>query len=452
VTVSRSAPSPRRLPLLDNALEFRRGAFEMMRSGHKKYGDVFVLKIGGTQLFVISHPELAQDVLVDRARLFPKANLGLSLLLGNGLVTNTDHGSWLTQRRMMQPMFHRQRLAAFGEKMQTAGQHLLESWQQKTHIDLDQEMMKVTLEIITQTMFSTQLTEDAAMMDNLDAALHFVQRCSQQPVQLPLAWNLGSHLHFRRQKAALEGVVKKLIATRRANAPQADLLDMLLEARNAETGEGMSDQQLIEEILTIFVAGHETTAHTLTFAWFALAKHHTVRQKLDAELQAVLQGRTPTVDDLPNLPYTRQIFEETLRLYPTAPNTTPRVALENTQVGGYAVPKGALLLVSIYNIHHHNDFWDSPLEFHPERFAPERVEKHRLEFMPFGAGARKCIGNNLALMEGQLLLAQIAQKYNMVFHDTVLELEQAITLRPKNSLLVRLEKRQMPHGPCHQLK
>ncbi len=439
----KTAPGPTPLPIIGNALEFRQGVLEAMQRGHQMYGDVFQLKIGKRHVFVVSHPALAQEVLIDRAAEFPKAQAILRLILGDGLVTNTDHTSWLTQRRMMQPMFHRQRLNAMGDKMVKAGESLLERWQEKdqTMFDLDFEMMQVTLDIITQTMFSSDLRAEASKLGHtLGDALHFLQQRIQSPIQLPLEWKIPTHEKYRANKAALDNLIMSVINERRSTQPKDDLLDMLLEARDADTGEGMTDQQLLDEVITIFGAGHETTAHTLTFAWYALAKHPQILEKLHQELDTVLAGRAPTIDDLAKLEYTKQIFEETMRHYPTAPSTTPRLALENTTLGGYAVPKGALISVNIYNIQHHSEFWDNPNEFRPERFQ-NRQEKHRLEFMPFGAGARKCIGNNLALMEGQLLLAQIAQKYNIILEQPTMQLEQSITLRAKGGLRVRLEKR-----------
>jgi cytochrome P450 len=437
------APGPAPLPIVGNALEFRQGVLEAMKRGHRMYGDVFQLRIGKRNLFIVSHPALAQEVLIDRAAEFPKAQAILRLILGNGLVTNTDHQSWLTQRRMMQPMFHRQRLNSMGDKMVLAGQHLLEHWKsfENTTFNLDAQMMDVTLEIISQTMFSSNIREEANKLEsNLNQALNFLQKRIQTPIQLPLEWKIPSHERYRANKAALDELIMSVIRHRRNSQPQHDLLDMLLEARDADTNEGMTDQQLLDEVITIFGAGHETTAHTLTFAWYALARHPEVLQKLHTELDTVLAGRAPSIEDLPALEYTRQIFEETMRHYPTAPSTTPRLALENTTLGGYHVPKGALVSVNMYNIQHHPEFWDNPNEFRPERFY-QRQEKHKLDFMPFGAGARKCIGNNLALMEGQLLLAQIAQKYVIQLTQDDMELEQTITLRAKGGLQVRLEKR-----------
>jgi cytochrome P450 len=438
------APGPFPLPIIGNAFAFRQGILKVMESGHQKYGDIFLMHLGKRNIFVLSHPALAQEVLIDRAAEFPKAQAVLRLILGNGLVTNTDHPSWLSQRRMMQPMFHRQRLAAMGEKMVQSGQHLLKRWEQQenTTFDLDHEMMEVTLDIITQTMFSSNLRQEASQLgSNLNEALQFLQQRLQSPIQLPLDWKLPSHERYRHNKATLDQLIMRVITQRRNSQPKDDLLDMLLEAKDADTNQGMTDQQLLDEVITIFGAGHETTAHTLTFAWYALAQHPQILEKLHHELETVLQGRAPTIDDLPKLEYTRQIFEETMRHYPTAPSTTPRIALENTEINGYHIPKGALISVNIRNIHHHPDFWENPNEFRPERFNNTRQEKHRLEFMPFGAGARKCIGNNLALMEGQLLLAQIAQKYHLQIMTPNLELEQAITLRPKGSLMARLERR-----------
>jgi cytochrome P450 len=228
---------------------------------------------------------------------------------------------------------------------------------------------------------------------------------------------------------------------RRDGTGHHDLLSMLLAARDEETGEGMSDAQLRDEMVTLIVAGHETVASALTWAWYLLAQHPDAERRLHDELAAVLGVRPPAVQDLPTLPYTRMVVEETLRLYPPAWLITRR-ALKTDEIGGYGIPAGALVVVSPYLTHRHPSFWENPERFEPERFAPERSERPRFAYFPFGGGPRLCIGNNFALMEAQLVLAAVAQRYRLeLARNTPVEVVPGVTLRPRGGLPVRLHKR-----------
>jgi cytochrome P450 len=456
ISKPRAIPGPPPQLLIGNIAEMRNGgALAAFERNFKKYGDLFQLKLGPSNIYVISSPVLAQEILIDRNKDFPKNDGILGLLLGNGLVTNNDHESWLVQRRMMQPMFHRQRLADMGEKMLAASTRLtarletqLETQSNSSvQIDLAEEMFQVTLDIIMQVMFSADMLGQAGTIGPaISEALHFVQGRIQNPIRLPMNWPIPSHQNFHQAKHTLDQVVLEIIANRRAsqNSGQAkpgDLLDMLLEARDADTGEAMSDAQLRDEVLTIFAAGHETTAHTLGFAFVALAQHPEVLARVQHELDTVLEGRAPTMNDLEHLPEIKRVLEETLRLYPAAPLVSPRVNVRDEQLAGFDLPKNSLLLISIFNIQRHPDFWPEPERFNPNRWL-EPGEQHRLAYMPFGAGPRKCIGNNLALMEGQLILASVLQHYELHLEpgQSVIP-EQAVTLQPKGGLKMILRKR-----------
>jgi cytochrome P450 len=447
----RAIPGPTPKLLIGNINEMRNGgALAAFERNFKKYGDLFQLKLGPRTLYVISSPVLAQEILIDRNKDFPKNDGILGLLLGNGLVTNNNHESWLVQRRMMQPVFHRQRLADMGEKMLAASTrltarleaHITQSGS-SVQIDLANEMMQVTLDIITQVMFSADVLGQAGTIGPaISEAVHFLQGRIQSPIILPINWPVPSHQKFHHAKAALDQVILEIIANRRTSLEKpGDLLDMLLEARDADTGEAMSDAQLRDEVLTIFAAGHETTAHTLGFAFVALAQHPDVLARVQHELDTVLEGRSPTMNDLEHLPEIKRVLEETLRLYPAAPLVSPRTPVRDEHLGGYDLPKGSLLLTSIFNIQRHPEFWSDPEIFNPNRWL-EPGEQHRLAYMPFGAGPRKCIGNNLALMEGQLILASVLQRYELHLESgqTVIP-EQAVTLQPKGGLKMILRKR-----------
>ncbi|EYB69489.1 hypothetical protein DEIPH_ctg005orf0054 [Deinococcus phoenicis] len=439
-----AAPGPRGAPLVGNAPDLKRDLYAALRRDFGRYGDVVRYQLGPRVVHLLSHPDLAQQVLVNRAAQHPKlpAGNGLGLLLGRGLVTNDDHPSWLSQRRMMQPVFHRERLAGMAGEMTAAGDRMLERWRVRYRpgdtVDVAEELMRVTLDIISRTMFGAEVGQDAAHIGPaVEEGTRFVNLRSQSAVRLPLRWPLPAHGRFRVAKGTLDAVVARIICERRTAGPgHGDLLDMLMEARDADTGERMSDQQLHDEVVTVFGAGHETTANALAWAWFLLARHPHVLARLQAEVDEVLAGRDPTLADLGRLPYTGQVFQETLRLYPPAPLVSPRLVLEDTALGGYAVPAGSALLVSIANIHHHPDFWENPDTFDPDRWAPgQTAKRHRLAYLPFGAGPRLCIGNNFALMEGPLLLALTARaaEFRLSPGQTVTP-QQAVTLRPRGGL------------------
>lgn len=443
------APGPRGDWLVGNMRDLRRDSLSTIAQGFETYGEIVRFRIGQRALHMLAHPELAQEVLVERGNDFVKMpkNQGLGLLLGNGLVTNNDHDSWLTQRRMIQPMFHRQRLAAMGDKMVAAGERMLERWQTRPAgevVNIAEEMMQVTLDIITQTMFSADVLSAAGTVGPaVGLTTHFVSQRGVSPIQLPLSWPTRRNRAFRQATQTLDQIVYQIIDQRRAEGvAHGDLLDMLLEARDADNGESMSNQQLRDEVLTIFAAGHETTANALSWAWYALAQQPEILARLQAELDSVLAGRTPTIADLPHLPYTQQVFNEVLRVHPSVPSV-PRLVAHDTLLRGYALPAKSLVLISIYNIHRHPEFWPEPKRFNPDRWAgDDHKRQHRLAFMPFGAGPRMCIGNNLALMEGQLLLAMIAQYAELrLVPDQQVTPEVAITLRPKGGLKMTIHPR-----------
>lgn len=452
------APGPKPKPLLGNVPDVAKGFLQANYANFKKYGDLFRYRLRDRNVHIISSPELAQYILIDHNTEFPKAKAFLRLILGNGLVTNDNHDSWLIQRRMMQPMFHKQRLTAMNNKIEAASQAMIDRWctlrpirqaqgeqAQGTGVTLEIsfEMMQVTLDIITRTMFSKDIMGDVGIIGpSVGRATHFIQGRIQSPFALPLKFPTPANLTFQKDLEALDTLIYRLIEERRAvKEKPGDLLDMLLEVRDADTGEGMSDQQLRDEVITIFGAGHETTANTLSFAFYVLSQHPEILKKAQAELDTVLQGRSPTLADLANLPYTKMVLEETLRLYPAAPAVTPRLVTKDLELNGFFIPEGALLLINIFNIHRHPKYWDNPEVFDPERWVNGEDLKHRLAYMPFGAGPRKCIGNNLAMMEGQLLLAMVLQKFELKLAQEKVELEQAVTLRPKGGLKMTLHSR-----------
>jgi cytochrome P450 len=445
-----AAPGPRGRFLIGSLTDIARDLLGTMARDFAIYGDVVRYRVGPSQIFILSHPDLAQEVLVTRHREFPKmgGRGGLGIVLGNGLVSNIDHESWLTHRRMIQPMFHRQCIIGMGHKISDACGRTLERLAQHPHnraIDINHEMLQATLDVIMQTMFSADMLSEVgklapAVMAGIEYANHRIFNPWSAPLGVPTARNRA----YIKARRILNAMVYQLMEEHRANGHRnGDLLDMLLLARDADTGEGMSDAQIHDEVLTIFAAGHETTANTLAFAWYALSQHPEILQRLEAEVDSVLQGRLPTMDDLPKLPYTLQVFRETMRMYPAAPIVTMRQPQVDTKLGGYDIPAKSRLIISIFNIHRHPDFWPHPDQFDPDRFDQNQAKgRHYQAFMPFGAGPRKCLGNNLAEIEGTMLIAAIASRYRLRLQPGhVVEPQMAITMRTKTGIPMLIEPR-----------
>ncbi len=450
------APGPRGTFVVGSIPAFRRDILAAMDAGWRSHGDVVRYSLGPVVVHGVSSPELTAEVLT-RVGVYGK--LGddnpLRLVLGEGLLTASDHESWLRNRRMMHPVFRRGSIAGLFEKMADCTTdmltHLAENARPGDALDLHKEMMRVTLDIVSQCMFSANVMDDLDRIGPhaVDIAVNYAFSRLQNPFSPPVSWPTPGNRRFQAVMSALDDLVYDLIAQRRAAAyGQDDLLDMLLSARDADSGEAMSDRQLRDEILTVFAAGHETTAITLTWTWYLLSQHPQILRRMQAEIDAVLEGRLPTLDDLPRMPFTLQVFEESLRLYPSAP-ILPRLTSQDTTLGGYHVPAGSRVLVNLYNIHRHPRHWSDAETFDPDRFSPERrKEQHRYAYVPFGSGPHLCIGKHFALMEAHLLLAGLAARYE--FHHVPghrVEKHATITLRPRHGMQMTLHPRRHLRGP-----
>ncbi|MGH7232220.1 MAG: cytochrome P450, partial [Nitrospiraceae bacterium] len=367
-------------------------------------------------------------------------------VLGNGLLTSTGE-VWRKHRRLIQPIFHRSRMALMAQRMIEVGERLLDRWKQQdlnAPVDIAAEMMQITLEIITQTMSSTSVLKDIHQLrPALQIVLRYAFNAFHNPLRMPEWVPTPANREFKQAKAMIDRLMYGLIEERRRSGERRDdLLDLLLNAKDEETEEGLSDRQLRDEMLTIFAAGHETTANALTWAWYLLAIHPEVRARLHQELADVLNGRPITGDDLPRLPYTRAVVDEALRLYPPAP-AIQRRATTNTTLGGHPIPAGSIILVGIRNIQRHRDFWQDPDTFSPARFLHEDTRPcPRFAYLPFGGGARACVGSHFALVEGPLLLALIAQRYELTLvPGHPVEPEVTITLRPRYGIKMTRQRR-----------
>ncbi len=367
------------------------------------------------------------------------------LVLGKGLFTN-DGESWLAQRRLIQPAFHRQRIAAFGTVMTETALTWTRHWETSNVVetqqllDLFQEMSGLTLNIVGKALFGTDLLME---MERVGRGLTTVNHLFSEAFYLPGILSLPTPQRHRLYAArnVLYAVVDELIGKRREQSTESDLLTMLLQARDEETGEGMTHQQVRDEVITLLLAGHETTANALCWTFVLLAQHPHIEARLREEYQRVLNGRPAQMEDLPQLPVTRMVVEEVMRLYPPV-WALSRHAIQEDEIGGYAIPKGAYVLFFPYMTHRHPDFWERPEVFNPERFSNARAaERHRFAYFPFGGGPRLCIGNQFALVEAQLILATILSQYQLRLLPTTKVVPQPlVTLRPRGVLFMTVHR------------
>ncbi|MFX4293283.1 cytochrome P450 [Streptomyces bohaiensis] len=456
------APEGSGLPVLGSILDFRRDILLAMHRGWRDHGDLVRYRLGPVVVHGVSSPELAAEVLTDSAAY---GKLGpdnpLRLILGEGLLTSDDHESWMRNRRMMQPIYTKQAIARMYESMSasTAAQvaHMARSHRSGDVVDIHGEMMRVTLDIVSRCMFSTDVeqTRDGISPEAVDVAINYAFDRLQNPFSPPTHWPTPRNRRFRRVMEGIDAMTYGIIAERRAAAAAGtvrgdgtpDLLDMLLEVRDADTGQGMSDREVRDEVITTFGAGHETTAITLTWAFYLLSRHREVLRRVQEEVDAVLGDAMPTMADLAAMPYALQVFEEALRLYPSAP-IVPRLALRDTELGGYTVPAGSRLLVDLFTIHRHERHWEDPERFDPDRFSAEgKRGRHRFAHMPFGAGPHLCIGKHFALMEAHLLLAALVRRYEFRHVPAHRVVNQAsITLRPRYGMEMTVHTRSRATG------
>jgi cytochrome P450 len=395
------------------------------------------------RVYFISHPDFIEQVLVAHNRKFIKGRILRKnrRLFGDGLLTS-EGDFWLRQRRLAQPAFHRARIASYADTMVKYADRLLAEWKGGEQRDIHAEMMRLTLQIVAKTLFDADVDQDAKDVGRALAALMELnsdfRKLILTPTWLPTPRNIRAAVAIRR----LDKIIFRFIAERRKSGKDAgDLLSMLLAARD-EDGSRMTDRQLRDEAITIFLAGHETTANALSWTWMLLSQNPAVEAKLHAELDAVLAGRTPSLDDLPNLRYTGHVITESMRLYPPAWGMA-RVAIEDVEIGGYPIPKGCGISLAQWVVHRDARWFDAPEEFRPERWEGDLMKRlPRFAYFPFGGGPRQCIGNNFAVMEATLLLATIAQKFRirLVPGHPVVPMP-SITLRPRHGVRGKLEAR-----------
>jgi cytochrome P450 len=409
----------------------------------RRYGDVAGLRLLNFRTIFVNHPNYIEDMLVNHARKYTKGRVlrANRRVFGEGLLTS-EGDFWLRQRRLAQPAFHRARIAAYASTMVEYTERFLQEWKDGEERDAHQEMLRLTLQIVGKTLFDADVERDAQDVGKSLELLLEIGANFRRAIFVPEWLPIPANLRVRRAVGQIEKVLYRIIAEKRASGRDSgDLLSMLLAAQD-EDGSRMTDKQLRDEAITLFLAGHETTANTMAWTWWLLAQNPAAEARLHAELQAVLAGRAPSLDDLPKLAYCGQVITEALRLYPAAWGLA-RLATEEHEIAGYRVKKGMGVACSQWVVHRDPRWYDAPEEFRPKRWEGDLAKRlPRFAYFPFGGGPRQCIGNTFALMEATLILATIAQRFRLrlVPGHPVMPFA-SITLRPRHGIRVKLESR-----------
>lgn len=411
----RYPPGPKPGLILGNALQLRnKDVLQAYLEMWQQYGDIVYMKLGPLDAYLLASPEAVNHVLVKNQRNYIKG-IGYDsfrLLVGQGLVTS-DGELWRQQRKLMAPSFTPSAITQFFEMMVEVTERMIARWQPLVGsgqpIVVDQEMVRLTMSIIGRAMFSIDLGEEMEEVGRaIQGAFAFIPERFNNPLSLPLSVPLPAHQRFKRNLGVIEDFIAARIAEGRRNPEQGDLLSILLKAQDEDSGYQMSEQQLRDEVITLFFAGFETTARSLTWGWYLLGSHPQVYARLQDEARQVLGKRLPTVEDLYRLEYTRMVIDETLRLYPPTAMLA-RQNLEEDQIGGYSVPPGSLVILLPFAVHRYPGIWPEPERYDPERFSAETAsQRPKSAYIPFASGPRVCLGNNFALMEMALAFSMIS--------------------------------------------
>lgn len=413
----------------------------------RNFGDVVRTRFLYVHAYFLYNPDDIEALLTTNAKSYRKAGSLRSpffaRLVGNGLVTSEGE-FWRRQRRLAQPAFHRQQISSYSEVMVSYARRAIDQWRHGETIDISRDMTRLTLEIVVKTLFNADVSNDA---DHVRAALSEVVKPFAS--QATLKWILDNrlptsgHRRYFKAVAEIDRIIFRIISERRSSeSDEGDLLSMLLQAQD-EDGSRMTDAQLRDEVMTLFLAGHETTALALSWSWYLLATHPEAERTFHREIDQVLQGRTPSIEDLPKLTYTEMIAKEAMRLYPPA-YAIGREALEETEIGGFRVPKGTQVFAFQWVTHRDARYFENPDQFDPDRWSAERTSTiPKYAYFPFGGGPRQCIGNYFAMMEIVLLLATVGQRFTFsLVPDQKVEVLPVLSLRPKNGIRVVVHERQ----------
>ena len=442
MTEAKLPPGPKGNVLFTSRKELRDDILGLIEKHKNQFDDISRLRIGPYYYLNIYKPEFVEQVFGD-SNLYSKGreNANLKYLLGNGLLTNEGE-FWMKQRRLIQPIFHKRRLANFVTQISDITNDLISGWETRIAngaraMDIHAEMTQITLSIVSRTLLSTDAS--GGFMEISDALGYLMKGLSQETtklVKVPKWIPTPFNLQMNKNRDLLDRLIYGIIAERRrTGSKQDDLLTMLMEVEDADTAERMTDAQLRDEVITIFLAGHETTANAMSFAFYLMAKHPEAAQRVGQEVREALAAGPLDYESVSKLDYTTRAVKEAMRLYPPA-WIIGREATRDDVMGDYLIKKGDTLMLFPYLTHRDVRYWEDPLTFDPDRFLPERMkDKPRYAYFPFGGGARLCIGNNFAMMEMQIILALICSRFDFsVPDDFKLKLEALVTLRPKGGM------------------
>jgi cytochrome P450 len=436
-------PFRKGLPLLGVLPQFRKNPPEFLQSLARDYGDLVHYRLGPQDVYLVSSPDWIKDILVTHQTNFTKSRFleRAKVLLGEGLLTSEGEFH-RRQRRLVQPAFHRDRLIGYASAMVECTARTREEWSDGAQLDMSREMMRLTLSVVAKTLFSADVTTEA---DNIGAALTQVMVLFDMVLMPFSEWieklRLPSVRSFEQARDFLDKTIYGIIAERRASKEdKGDLLSMLLLAQDEDGGAGMSDKQIRDEALTLFLAGHETTANALMWSWYLLSQNPSSAAKFYEEVDRVLDGRLPSFDDLPRLKFTEGVFAEAMRLYPPA-WVIGRRAKKDYSIAGFSIPARSIFMMSPYVVHRDPRWFPEPNQFNPERWS-QPDERPKFSYLPFGGGTRVCIGERFAWMEGILLLAAVAQKWRFkLVPGHPVQTAALITLRVKHGMKMIAEQR-----------
>ena len=428
-------PTPKRHFLTGNLPEFTADTLAFLLD-IRQYGDIASFLFGPFRAYVVQSPELVHQVLVTDADKFykPQSLKGATYqVIGNGLFTN-DGDFWKRQRRLVQPAFHTRRIGAYAQVMVDHAQALTARWQTGQTYDIGHEMTRLTMGIVSKTLFDADVSGEASEIgENVTAALHVVNLRLNRLIGIPDWVPTAENRRLKKAMKGLDAMIQRFIDDRRKSGEdKGDLLSMLLLARDEDDGGMMNDRQVRDEAMTVFGAGHETTASALMWTWYLLSQHPEVEARLLQELERALGGRAAELDDLPRLTYTEMVIKEAMRLYPPAWSVT-RQTIADVDIGGYHIGKGKVVVVNTYGMHLDARYFPDPERFDPERFSPENEKLiPKYAYIPFGGGPRVCIGNAFAMMEAKLIVATIAPQFRLALApDQQVAPQRVFTLRAK---------------------
>jgi cytochrome P450 len=444
-TKRRLPPGPKGVPVLGMALQVRKDPLGTMLDVARKYGDIVRLPVVMQDRILLSHPEFVEQVLVIQQAKFHKSELTKKItgpLLGQGLLIS-EGDFWRRQRRLAQPAFHRSRINDYALTMIENAEAHIRDWRSGDRRNMAAEMMALTMSIAVRTLFGTQLD---VQPENVGRSMTFLMRYQlsryRSPIRIPESWPTPRNRRAKREQEFMDSLVYQLIAARRSHPrtdQRHDLLDMLMAAVD-DDGTQMNQQQLRDETMTLFLAGHETTAQMLAWTWHLLSENPAAEKKLHEELACVLAGRAPEAADFTKLTYLQAVMTESLRLYPPA-YIVARTSIEPCEIGGYEFPVGSTMLLSEWVIHRDPRFYEEPGAFRPERWLDGLEDKlPSCAYFPFGNGPRRCIGQGFALLEAAMVIALLAQRFRFrTVPGHPIEPEPLITLRPRHGIEMTLE-------------